>query len=300
MGEEPQIKIIRPRAQEVVETDSAIIVSPRRSLSPAPNAAVSEQGPYGILPKVGANNKKPSSVYARTASQQAMLADTPKIAILLGGMGLNEELTRRAIKELPGEITFAFAPYGDDLQSQVNKARAGGHEIMLQLPMEPFGYPAVNPGPKTILADADINSNLDALAWHMGQFAGYTGVVNYMGARLLSEPQPLKPILSEIKRRGLLFLGDGSASRNMAGEVGKTLGLPVRSARMIIDANPDPQSIAAQLSQLEDAARQDGMAIASGTGLDVTIDALKEWSKTLAERGVVLIPVSAAYKGRQS
>jgi hypothetical protein len=300
IGEEPDIKIVRPRAQDVVETDSAIIVAPRRSLPPAPIAAVSEQGPYGILPKVGANNKKPSAVYARKASQQSMLGDAPKIAIVLGGMGLNSDLTRQAIAELPGEITFAFAPYGDDLQAQVNKARAGGHEVMLQLPMEPFGYPAVNPGPKTILADADVNSNLDALAWHMGRFAGYTGIVNYMGARLLSEPQPLKPILSEIKRRGLIFLGDGSVARNMAGEVGGSLGLPVRTAGVIIDANPEPQAIAAQLSQLEDLARADGVAIASGTGLAVTIDALGQWSKTLADRGIVLIPVSAAYKGRQS
>ena len=228
------------------------------------------------------------------------MEDQPKIAIVLGGMGLNADLTKQAIADLPGEITFAFAPYGEDLQAQVNKARAGGHEVMLQLPMEPFGYPAVNPGPKTILVDADINTNLDALAWHMGRFAGYTGVVNYMGARLLSEPQPLKPVLAELKRRGLIFLGDGSAARNMSGEVGKTIGLPVRSAGSIIDGNPDPQAIAAQLTQLEQDARQNGIAIGSGTGLDVTIEAVNQWAKSLAERGVVLIPVSAAYKGRSS
>ncbi len=299
-GEDPDIKIIRPRDQEVTETDSAIIVAPRRTLAAAPIASVSEQGPYGILPKIGANNKKPSAVYARRASQQAMMEDQPKIAIVLGGMGLNADLTKQAIADLPGEITFAFAPYGEDLQAQVNKARAGGHEVMLQLPMEPFGYPAVNPGPKTILVDADINTNLDALAWHMGRFAGYTGVVNYMGARLLSEPQPLKPVLAELKRRGLIFLGDGSAARNMSGEVGKTIGLPVRSAGSIIDGNPDPQAIAAQLTQLEQDARQNGIAIGSGTGLDVTIEAVNQWAKSLAERGVVLIPVSAAYKGRAS
>jgi hypothetical protein len=299
-GDEPDITVIKPDGQEVTETDSAIIIAPRRTLAAAPIAVVSEQGPYGILPKIGPNNKKPSTVYARTVPQQAIISDAPKIAIVLGGMGLNTDLTRKATSELPGEVTFAFAPYGDDLQAQVNKARAGGHEVMLQLPMEPFGYPAVNPGPKTILAGADTNTNLDALAWHMGRFAGYTGIVNYMGAKVLAEPQPLHPILAELKRRGLIFLGDGSAARNMAGEVGKAVGLPVRSANVTIDSNPDPQAIASQLQQLEDAARQNGIAIGSGTGLDVTIDAVGDWAKTLAERGIVLIPVSAAYKGRAS
>ena len=41
-----------------------------------------------------------------------------------------------------------------DLQEQVNKARAGGHEILLQVPMEPVGYPGTNPGPRTLLSDA--------------------------------------------------------------------------------------------------------------------------------------------------
>jgi len=294
------VRIIRPQDQQVVETDSAIIFEPRRTLTAAPIAAVSEQGPYGVLPKIGANNKKPASVYARSASQQVLSSDVPKIAIVLGGMGLNADLTKQASQDLPGEITFAFAPYGENLQAQVNKVRASGHEVMLQLPMEPFGYPAVNPGPKTILSNADANTNLDALAWHMGRFAGYVGIVNYMGGKILGEPQMLRPIFAELKKRGLIFLGDGTASRNMAGDVGRILGLPVRSASVIIDANPSADAIAAQLAQLEEAARQSGFAIGTGTGLDVTISSVSQWAKTLADRGVVLIPVSAAFKGRAS
>ncbi len=36
----------------------------------------------------------------------------PKITILLGGMGLNARLTDKAIKDLPGDVSFGFAPYG--------------------------------------------------------------------------------------------------------------------------------------------------------------------------------------------
>src|SRR5262249_49122215 len=161
-------------------------------------------------------------------------SDVPKVAILLGGMGLNRELTQKATRELPGEVTFAFAPYGDDLQAQVNRARAQGHEILLQLPLEPFGYPATNPGPKTLMAKAEGNANLDALAWHMGRFAGYVGITNYMGGRFLGESQALSPVLAEIKKRGLVFLDDGTAPRSMATEIGGTTGLPVKSAAKVI------------------------------------------------------------------
>ena len=94
---------------------------------------------------------------------------------------------------MPGEVTFAFAPYGENLQAQVNTARAQGHEILLQLPLEPFGYPAANPGPKTLMTSAGGDANLDALIWHMGRFAGYVGITNYMGGRFLSEAQALAP-----------------------------------------------------------------------------------------------------------
>ena len=142
-----KIEILESTPQETVETEAAIIVSPRRTLKPAPLAEVSEAGPYGVLPRIGSGNKKPQNVYARTVSAGIIHSDMPKVAILLGGMGLNAELTKKATTTLPGEVTFAFAPYGEDLQAQVNKARAQGHEIMLQLPLEPFGYPASNPGP---------------------------------------------------------------------------------------------------------------------------------------------------------
>lgn len=34
------------------------------------------------------------------------------------------------------------------------RAREAGHEILLQLPMEPFDYPDSDPGPQTLLASA--------------------------------------------------------------------------------------------------------------------------------------------------
>jgi polysaccharide deacetylase 2 family uncharacterized protein YibQ len=299
-GDRQKLEILEAEPQETVETDTAIIVSPRRSLKPAPFAEVSEPGPYGALPRIGQGNRKPQTVYARPVSMGILHSDVPKVAILLGGMGLNRDLTQKATRELPGEITFAFAPYGDDLQAQVNRARAQGHEILLQLPLEPFGYPAANPGPKTLMAKSAGNTNLDSLAWHMGRFAGYVGITNYMGGRFLSEVQALRPVLAEIKKRGLIFLDDGTAPRSMATEIGSIVGLPVKSAAKVIDADPDAQFIDKALADLEAEAKETGFAIGTGTGLEVTIEAVDEWSRSLAEKGILLVPISAAYRGRAS
>ena len=88
------------------------------------------------------------------------------------------------IQQLPPDVTLAFAPYAPNLEAQIAEARAAGHEVILQLPMEPNGYPANDPGPHTLLANATAEDNIQRLHWLLSRFSGYVGVTNYMGAKL--------------------------------------------------------------------------------------------------------------------
>jgi uncharacterized protein len=295
---EPVPKTEALEGADIYRTEVSIEIAPRRPLRAAPVPELVDTSSGAPLPRISVANKKPSDIYARLTPMGVIHSDRPKIAIMLGGMGLNPKLTKTAIDELPGDITFAFAPYGENLQAQVNRARANGHEVLLQLPMEPLGYPTNNPGPKTLLADADSAANMEALHWHMSRFAGYTGVTNYMGGRLLSTAAALKPVMAEIKKRGLVYLEDASTSLTSSTDVAKDVNLSQRRAQIVIDADPTPQSIAAALQLLENEARNNGYAIGTGTGLEVTLDAVKQWAEQLKDKGILLVPVSAMYKGR--
>jgi uncharacterized protein len=140
---EATVEVVEPVAQDTYRKDAAIIVSPRQALKPAPVSAITEVSAAGDLPKIGSGGRRAAEVYARITPMGVLHSDAPKIAILLGGMGLNSRLTQKAIKDLPGDISMAFAPYGNDLQSQVNLARANGHEVLLQVPMEPWATPPI-------------------------------------------------------------------------------------------------------------------------------------------------------------
>jgi uncharacterized protein len=283
--------------QQSYQQDATIYVSPKIPLTKAPIANLVEENAAGPLPRIG-GGKKPSEAYARTVSLGIIHSDAPKIVLILGGMGLNEKLTTSASKDLPADVTMAFAPYGNNLQAQVDRARANGHEVLLQLPLEPVGYPATNPGPKTLLTDNDEAQNQDALYWHMSRFAGYTGIVNYMGGRYLASSKAVKPLLLELRKRGLLFIEDGSLPLSATEETAKTLQLKVRRAQTVIDADPNVESITTALGLLEDEARTNGIAIGTGSGLDVTIKTVSDWTKAAAERGIIIVPASAAFKGR--
>lgn len=282
------------------QMEAQIIVARHRPLQPAPIAAVTEETDNGPLPRISSRGRKPFDAYSQVTPLAVSTSDRPKIAIVLGGMGLNAKLTAQAIRQLPGDITFGFAPYGEDLQAQVNRARARGHEILLQLPMEPVGFPGNNPGPHTLQSEADAAENVAALHWHMSRFAGYSGVTNYMGARMLVSEDALTPVMREVKDRGLVYLEDATVNLTLSPKVGEALRLPMRRASMVIDADPTAPAITAALERLEQEAIANGSAIGTGSGLKVTIETVAEWAKTLQEKGILLVPVSAAYKGRQS
>ena len=303
IGGEAQIKVMDGNGETAAanpdwKDEASIIVASVRPLKRAPLADVTEMTKAGPLPRISSQGRKPFDAYSQVTPIAVTSSGRPKITILLGGMGLNAALTKKAIEELPGDITLGFAPYGDNLQEQVNRARARGHEILLQVPMEPVGYPGNNPGPKTLVSDAPPEQNIEALRWHLSRFAGYSGITNYMGARLLGSEDALKPVMKEVRARGLVYLEDASVNLTLSPKVAEDVRLSIRRSQMTIDIDPTAPAITAALEKLEQEAIRTGSAIGTGSGLDVTIETVAEWAKTLQEKGILLVPVSATYKGR--
>ena len=294
--EEPEGEAAPPDARQ----EANIIMARHRPLKPAPIAAVTEMTGEGPLPRISERGRKPFDLYSQVTPLAVSTSGRPRITLVLGGMGLNARLTEKALKELPGDVTLGFAPYGENLQRQVNAARARGHEILLQVPMEPVGYPGNSPGPNTLLSDAPPEQNIRALRWHMSRFAGYSGITNYMGARMLAAGEALTPVMKEVKGRGLVYLEDATVNLTLSPQVAQDVKLPMRRATLVIDADPAAPAIAGALARLEKEAIASGSAIGTGSGLDVTIETVAEWAKTLQEKGILLVPVSAAYKGRAS
>jgi uncharacterized protein len=270
-------------------------------LQPAPDERLAERSRSGLLPKVGADGARPAKVYARPPETLLASGARPsaRVAILVGGLGIGESATAEAVARLPSAVTLAFAPYGGDLERHVAGARDDGHEVMLQVPMEPFDYPDNDPGPHTLIAGAKAQDNLARLHWAMGRFAGYVGIVNHMGGKLAADEAALAPVLREIGTRGLVFLDDGSSARSQAGTVGAAVGTPTARADLVLDRVPHADAVDGQLKRLEQMARQRGFAVGSAGALPVTVERIAQWARGLEERGVLLVPVSSAYEGRR-
>ena len=280
----------QPPGALIIQLDQAASVS----LAPAPDKRLVERGRFGPLPRIGADGAKPYEVYARpVVTSQKLKADAPRIALIVGGLGLSGATTEAAMDKLPADVSLAFAPYGDDVQADAARARESGHETFLQAPMEPFDYPQNNPGPHTLSVRASDKELESDLSWLMSRFAGYVGVVNFLGARFTSNAAAMTPVMRELARRGIAFVDDGSSPQSLAGVVGAQTGAVVARADVVIDSDPRPEAIEAALARLETIARAKGSALGFASAIPASVEQVGRFARGLEKRGIALAPASA-------
>ncbi|HEV7344056.1 MAG TPA: divergent polysaccharide deacetylase family protein [Devosia sp.] len=256
---------------------------------------LSEETNDGPIPRISATGQTPFSAYSRPVDTTAM-AGMAKVAIVVTGLGINEQGSLDALDQLPDEATLAFAPYGKSLTTTVAAARSAGHEILLEVPLEPFDFPQNDPGPQTLLTGEPLRANLEKLFWLMARFGGYVGVINNMGARFTASAADFSPIMEELGARGLGYLDDGSSNRSLANQLAVGNKVPFSRAELTIDANPSRQSILAALASLEAKALEKGEAIGIVSALPISVTAVAEWSRGLESKGIALVPASALMK----
>jgi polysaccharide deacetylase 2 family uncharacterized protein YibQ len=254
-----------------------------------PDRALLEDSPVGPLPVRAADGRRPVDVYARPWSG----ARGARIAIVLGGFAISQTGTNDAIERLPGEVTIAFSPQGNSIGRWMQAARRKGHEIIMQVPLEPFDYPNVDPGRNTLTVDASAEENLDRLHWTMARTTNYTGVMNFMGARYSSDRAAMQTLMADLGKRGLLYLDDGSSARTTAPDMALKNGVPFAAADSVIDGERDRGAILKKLDELERTARAKGTAIGTGSAFGETVEAVSTWIAEAKKRGIEIVPISA-------
>ncbi len=280
------------------DADAATPASAPMSAAPPVMANINQQllesTRFGMVPIV-AGNLRPSQVYAGGSDAlRARAATMPAVAIVVSGLGIGAAKTTDAIVKLPAAVTLAFTPYGADPTRLVERARSLGHEILLQIPLEPYDYPDNDPGPQTLLTTLTPEQNQERLLWLLSRFQGYVGLSNFMGARFLPNEASMQPLMREAAKRGLVYFDDGSAARSLASQLALAQAVPFARADATIDIVPNAGEIDRALAQLEATARQRGFAVGLASALPISIERLNAWARALEARGILLVPLTTA------
>lgn len=231
------------------------------------------------------HSAKPPSPGATTA------VTGPRIAIFVEGMGLGDAATRAAIDSMPSGVDLAFLPYGGTVAASVASAKAKGHEILLQLPME--NGQGASPGPHRLRPDEPAAAFVDDMAWLSGQFSGYAGVTNLLGGPVTANAPTMTAVLKAVGARGLFYVDDGTSTRSLAPSLASGLGVAVLKVDVVLDATSDGDRVRANLASLVDLAKRKGVAIGMASGLPEHLGTIAKFAGDLGRQGVTLVPLSA-------
>lgn len=281
---------VRINGRTVLPGESLSEVAALEALEPSPIEGLLESTAFGRLPRIGPDGREPADAYARPFYNRS---GAPTVSIVLGGLGINYTHTMTAIEELPPEVTLSFAAHARGLETWIRRARADGHEVLIEMPMEPFDHGRISPHPQTLTAGAPAEENVDNLRRVLALAHGYYGVVNYQGGKFAADNAAVDPVLEELAARGLALVEDGSlGAASFEAAAGRT-GVRYARADSVIDARIDADAIDSALQGLEARALEEGSALGTAIAYPVTIDTLKDWTGRLAEKGIRLAPASS-------
>jgi hypothetical protein len=216
----------------------------------------------------------------------------PKIAIVIDDLGGENKISQELLRwDLP--ITFSILPFTPYAKVLAEEAHQKGKEIILHLPMEPRGYPQIKPGEGVLLEEMDEARLLRQLSKDIEAVPYIKGVSNHMGSRLMEDPEKMKIVFSELKRRGLFFLDSRTTPQTVGLEVAQSVGVKAMERSLFIDHSSKEDEIKHTLGRLIQFSLSTGKAIGIGHPHPSTLKCLKEMIPKMKEKGIEIVPLSA-------
>lgn len=218
-------------------------------------------------------------------------AKGPLIAIVIDDVGVDIKRSAKVIA-MPAPVTLTILPYAREVAHQAQEARAAGHEILVHVPMEPMSSHA-DPGPSALLVRLGPDEILRRLRADLSAFSGYVGINNHEGSRFTSDAAAMRPVIDEVRRRGLMFLDSKTIASSVGWSIARAEHVPTISRDVFLDDTATLPAVERALADTERVARRQGYAIAIGHPKDPTIEALNAWFPEARARGFTLVPLTA-------
>lgn len=231
----------------------------------------------------------PLNRYSRHVNPER-IKDKPLIAIIIDDVGMGKDRTEELISfDYP--LTLSFLPYGKNSDAtHIKKASKNGHEVMLHVPMEPKDdYDA---GKNVLKVGMDHDEIYRNFAKMLKDTEGYVGVNNHMGSKFTSDRKAMDIFLELVKEKGFLFVDSKTTNSSLGAQIADEKEIPFAVRDVFLDHVIDEKSILHQLSELEHIAEKHGYALGIGHPHRATINVLREWLPSAAERGIVFVPIS--------
>jgi polysaccharide deacetylase 2 family uncharacterized protein YibQ len=258
-----------------------------------------EASPVGGLPRIAPNGCMPWLAYASEFNH--LDREHPRLGLAVIGVGMNEPLTQKAVETLPPGTTLVFVPDAPNLERWIQRARERGLEALLLMPTQDSqAVPEHSMAPlQKGLTPAE---NIRRLRAVLAKATGYVGVA-LLPSPVLKDAATLRPLLTEIRDRGLLVLeferwNGGSLLHSMSRELGVPYSTDIDRPIAWVDrfsANGQEttaRDVDKSLGEVEKFVGTARFGLAWSLARPLAMDRISAWVPGMLKRGIVLAPVT--------
>lgn len=173
-------------------------------------------------------------------------------------------------------VIFSILPHRPHARVLAERIRSADQTVFLHQPMEPRGYPAVNPGTHALLLSQTAEEWRGLLEENVASLGGaVAGINNHMGSRFTADPDAMRVLGRWLDERGLFFLDSLTTEASLGKAVCRELGLVCLGRDVFLDHDRVDTFLQRQLRRWRQLAGGRGLAVAIGHPHVVTMDQIE-------------------------
>jgi len=215
----------------------------------------------------------------------------PRVAIVVDDLGSRRDVLD-VLREIRRPLTVAVMPARPLSAAIARDAARAGMEVLLGLPMEPYRYPELDPGPGALLMSMPPAEIQKVVGAHLEAVAPAVGVMNRMGSRLTEDRARMRALLEVLAARRLFLVDAYTSSQSVAFDEARDAGVRAARRQILVDHARGEVGDRARWDEVAGWAERRGQVIVVAHGHPLTARLLKEYVPRWEARGLRLVPVS--------
>jgi polysaccharide deacetylase 2 family uncharacterized protein YibQ len=249
---------------------------------------------YAVLFQEESLEVKPQKIIPPKAEKAKPVKETP---IIIDDIGYDMAPVRELLK-VDADITFAILPLCSHSREAAEMLHKANKETLLHLPMEPNSYPKEKPGKGALFTDMNSEELIFQLEKDLASVPYVSGVNNHMGSKFMADEDKLVLIFNNLKKKKMFFIDSRTTAKTKASAASEKVNIQMASRKIFLDNNRDYNEIYKILLDVTQNSSDVFPAIIIGHPHPETIRAIKDASRVLKEKGILVVPVSKLIKGK--
>ncbi len=215
----------------------------------------------------------------------------PRVAIIVDELGGRRDVFD-SLREIRRPLTVAVQPALPLSGAIARDAVRSGMEVLLDLPMEPYRYPELDPGPGVLLMSMPPGEIRQMVGSHIASVGPAVGVINRMGSRLTEDRPRMRAMLEVLAARRLLLVDAYTSSQSVAYDEAHEAGVRAARRQILVDHAGGEAGDRARWDVVAGWAERRGVVTVVVHDHPLAVRLLKEYVPRWEARGLRLVPVS--------